>query len=277
MRSLHSKKKPKGTAPPVISRRKSPPRSELGLSVFPSRAGIRSFQRRVLAWYKANARDLPWRHTRDPYAILVSEILSHQTQIARVVPVYERVLERYPTVEALAHGKSKTVKRITDPLGYKIRGNWLHGAALQVAEAGAWPTTLDELRKLKGVGRYTAAAVMSFAHRRDVPVVDTNIARVLSRYFGLASPTSAALWRFAGDLVPGGHGHRFHQALMDIGALVCRSRSPRCEKCPLWRSCAFRRSQRYVLTGAASASTGAASSRKTRPVSVIRPGSRVLK
>jgi A/G-specific adenine glycosylase len=242
-----------------------------------SRARIRSFRRRVLSWYAANGRALPWRMTRDPYSILVSEILSHQTQIARVVPVYQQVLNRYPTAAALARAKPEAIKAITDPLGYKVRGTWLHGAALQVAEVGgAFPTTLEGLRQLKGVGRYTAAAVMSFAHHRDVPVVDTNIARVLSRHFGFPRPTPGTIWRFAAELVPSGQGHLFHQALMDIGALVCRARSPRCHSCPLRRSCAFRRAAPYLEAGASSRSMVASSSKKTRPVSPMRPGSRLL-
>src|SRR5438552_12973918 len=128
----------------------------------------RSFQRRVLAWYAINGRDLPWRKTRDPYAILVSEVLSHQTQITRVLPVYERLLGRYPSVQALAQAPLADVKAITDPLGYKIRGKWLHTAALRVADrGGVFPRTIEELRRLPGVGRYTAGAVMSFAHHRE--------------------------------------------------------------------------------------------------------------
>ena len=125
-----------------------------------ARGRRRSFQRRVLGWYAAYGRDLPWRRTRDPYAILVSEILSHQTQISRVVPVYNRVLRRYPTVQAMARAPLGEIKAITDPLGYKIRGRWLHGVALQVADrfAGAFPDTLEALRRLPGVGRYTAGA-----------------------------------------------------------------------------------------------------------------------
>src|SRR5207249_2121088 len=114
----------------------------------------RSFQRRVLAWYAINGRDLPWRKTRDPYAILVSEVLSHQTQIARVLPVYARLLGRYPSVHAMAQAPLADVKAITDPLGYKIRGGWLHAAALRVAEGGGvFPATMEDLRGLPGVGR----------------------------------------------------------------------------------------------------------------------------
>src|SRR5206468_7688702 len=169
----------------LIPRRSRPPGVRRRRHAFNNRPGRRrSFQRRVLAWYAAHGRDLPWRRTRDPYAILVSEVLSHQTQIARVLPVYERLLGRYPTVTALASAPLAEVKAITDPLGYKIRGRWLHTAALRVADrpGGTFPDTLNELRSLPGIGRYTAGAVMSFAHHRDAPVLDTNVARLLRRY-----------------------------------------------------------------------------------------------
>jgi A/G-specific adenine glycosylase len=203
----------------------------------------------VLAWYATHGRDLPWRRTRDPYAVFVSEILSQQTQIARVLPVYERVLTRYPTVEAMAQARLAEVKAITDPLGYKARGRWLHQAALQVADrwAGAFPKTLDGLRTLPGVGRYTSAAIMSFAYGADVPALDTNIARVLSRHFALGVSGRARPWRLrdaAGAVISRGRGYAINQALMDLGATVCRARAPRCPACPLWRSCQFRRAAR---------------------------------
>jgi A/G-specific adenine glycosylase len=209
----------------------------------------RSFGRRVLGWYAVHGRDLPWRKTEDPYAILVSEILSHQTQISRVVPVYRRVLRRYPTVQAMARAPLAEVKAITDSLGYKVRGEWLHGAALQVADrfAGAFPDSLEELRRLPGVGRYTAGAIMNFAHRRDAPLLDTNVARLLRRHFGAratARARTAELWGLAADVIPKGKGYLINQGLMDLGALICRSRAPRCDICPLLRSCAFRRRAR---------------------------------
>src|SRR2546428_10960640 len=139
-----------------------------------ARGRRRSFQRRVLDWYAVHGRDLPWRNTRDPYAILVSEVLSQQTQIARVLPVYERLLGRYPSIHALARAPLADVKAITDPLGYKVRGEWLHAAALRVADrGGVFPETLEELRQLPGVGRYTAGAVVSFAHHADAAGVHT--------------------------------------------------------------------------------------------------------
>ena len=207
-----------------------------------SRGRRRSFQRRVLAWYAAHGRDLPWRKTRDPYAILLSEVLSHQTQISRVVPVYDILLRRYPTAQAMAAAPVEAVKAITDPLGYKIRGQWLHGAALQVADrfGGAFPETLEGLRRLPGVGRYTAGAVMNFAHHRDAPVLDTNVARLLRRYFGIqvqARARTRELWQLAAAVIPRGKGHLINQALMDLGAMVCRPRNPRCAICPVRRGC----------------------------------------
>ncbi len=206
----------------------------------------RSFQRRVLAWYAVHGRDLPWRKTRDPYMILVTEILSHQTQISRVIPVYDALLQRYPTAEAMAAAPVGAVKAITDPLGYKIRGRWLHGAALQVADrfGGVMPQTLQELQQLPGVGRYTAGAVVSFAHQRDAPMLDTNVARLLRRYFGVAAAPRAptrALWALAAAVIPKGKGYLINQALMDLGAMICRAKAPRCAACPLRSSCDFRR------------------------------------
>jgi A/G-specific adenine glycosylase len=211
-----------------------------------ARGRRRSFQRRVLEWYAVHGRDLPWRRTRDPYAIMVSEVLSHQTQIARVLPVYERILRRYPTVTALARAPLADVKAITDPLGYKIRGRWLHTAALRVADrpGGTFPETMDELRMLPGIGRYTAGALMSFAHHRDAPVLDTNVARLLRRYFGVVvtpRARTARLWSLAAEVIPKGKGYLINQALMDLGAMICRARAPRCAVCPLRRGCDFRR------------------------------------
>jgi A/G-specific adenine glycosylase len=203
-----------------------------------SRTRLRIFRRHALDWYQANGRDLPWRRTRDPYAIVVSEIMLHQTQVSRVIPFYERFLQQYPTVEALARARQRDVKRLTDPLGYKVRGGWLHAIALHVAEerAGYFPQTLNELRRLPGVGRYTAGAVMSFAFHRDAPILDTNVARLLSRYFG-ARDSRRELWLLASRVIPRGKAYVFNQALMDLGALVCTARAPRCGSCPLRHGC----------------------------------------
>ncbi|HYM51758.1 MAG TPA: hypothetical protein VET65_14465 [Candidatus Limnocylindrales bacterium] len=210
------------------------------MGVQPISAGRRRrFARRVVAWYALNGRDLPWRKTTDPYAIVVSEILLQQTQVRRVIPFYERFLSTYPTVEALARAPLEEIRQVTDPLGYKVRGRWLKEMALEVAEArsGYFPRTLPELRRLKGVGRYTAGAVMSFAFHEDAPILDTNVARVLTRYFGLQQARRPALWALAGDVIPRGEAHRLNQALMDLGAMVCVARRPRCSTCPVQRGC----------------------------------------
>ena len=171
----------------------------------------------MLAWYGGHARDLPWRRTRDPYAILVSEVMLQQTQVARVVPSYLGWLERWPTVEALAGASAADVIRAWQGLGYNRRALNLHRAARQVA-ANGWP---DDLSELPGVGRYTADAVARFAHGAAVLPVDVNVRRVIERTGAEFGPASA-------------------HALMDLGATVCHARTPRCEACPLARACPSR-------------------------------------
>jgi A/G-specific adenine glycosylase len=171
----------------------------------------------LLAWYRRQGRDLPWRRTRDPYAILVSEVMLQQTQVARVVPRYLAWLERWPTVEALAAASTADVIREWQGLGYNRRALNLHRAARQVAAEG-WPENLTEL---PGVGRYTADAVCRFAFGDAVLPVDTNVCRVMERTGGVFSAESA-------------------HALMDLGATVCLARIPRCEACPLARRCPSR-------------------------------------
>jgi A/G-specific adenine glycosylase len=171
----------------------------------------------LLAWFEANGRDLPWRRTRDPYAILVSEVMLQQTQVDRVVPRYLAWLERWPTVDALAAARAADVIREWQGLGYYRRALNLHRAAGQIAARG-WP---DDLTELPGVGRYTADAVARFALGRDVLPVDTNVARVCER-------TGEAF------------DARCSQALMDLGATVCLARVPRCGVCPLAADCPSR-------------------------------------
>ena len=171
----------------------------------------------LLEWFRAEGRDLPWRETRDPYAILVSEVMLQQTQVARVVPRYLAFLERWPTVEALAAASPAEVIREWQGLGYNRRGLNLHRAARLVAAEG-WP---EDLTELPGVGRYTADAVARFAHERDVLPVDTNVRRVIERTGGEFGPASA-------------------HALMDLGATICLARIPRCELCPLAERCPSR-------------------------------------
>ena len=168
-------------------------------------------------WFAEHGRDLPWRATRDPYSILVSEVMLQQTQVARVVPRYLAFLERWPTVETLAAASPGDVIREWQGLGYNRRGLNLHRAACLVA-AGGWP---DDLTELPGVGRYTADAVARFAYEREVLPVDTNVRRVIERTGGEFGPASA-------------------HALMDLGATVCLARIPRCDACPLAETCPSR-------------------------------------
>ena len=174
-------------------------------------------EQRLLEWYAAEGRDLPWRRTRDPYAILVSEVMLQQTQVGRMIPRYLRWLERWPTAESLAAAPRSEVIREWQGLGYNRRAVNLHRAAERIADGG-WP---DDLTELPGVGRYTADAVSRFALEADVLPVDVNVARVLERTRGAFGPASA-------------------HALMDLGATVCLARTPRCGFCPLAEDCPSR-------------------------------------
>ncbi len=210
------------------------------------RVRVASFQRRLLAWYARHGRDLPWRRTRDPYAILVSEIMLQQTQVRRVLEYYPRFLARYPTVADLAVASTPAVRESWDGLGYYRRAANLRRAAQHVAErhGGRFPADVAALRQLPGVGRYTAGAVASFAFGQDAPIVDTNAARVLARVFGPGRRRgrTARLWTLAEATLPAGRAYEFNQAIMDLGALVCRARKPTCPVCPVRRACrAFER------------------------------------
>jgi A/G-specific adenine glycosylase len=199
------------------------------------------------AWYAVNGRHtLPWRKTRDPYAVLVSEVMLQQTQVERVIPYWKAWLGRWPDVRALAAASPADVLRVWAGLGYNRRGLNLHRMAQAVAPAGEVPVDVDALRALPGVGLYTARAVASFAGEVPVAVVETNVGRVLARaVHGVALPADlrpAALQATADALVPGdGPAARDHNlALMDLGAMVCTSRAPACPVCPLAVACAWR-------------------------------------
>src|SRR5438094_272211 len=183
----------------------------------------------VLAWYAANGRDLPWRDTRDPYAILVSEVMLQQTQVSRVLPRYEAWLARWPTAVALAAAEPADVIRAWDGLGYNRRAIRLHRCAAIVAERGGFPREPSELRQLPGVGAYTAAAIACFAFGAQVAAPDTNARRVLGRAFG--DPHA---------LPPPGRAYEWNQALFDLGSSVCIARRPRCQVCPLAAGCPSR-------------------------------------
>jgi A/G-specific adenine glycosylase len=200
-----------------------------------------SFTRKLLAWYKRNGRDLPWRDTRNPYAILVSEIMLQQTQVSRVLEYYPRFMDRFPTIDALARARPKAVMEQWEGLGYYARARNLHKLALEVTRRhdGTLPEKPEDLQTLPGVGRYTAGAVACFAYEKPVPAVDTNVRRVLGRVFWGEGRREKDIWPIATSLVPrnGKRAWRFNQALMELGALVCTAKKPRCPECPVRNDC----------------------------------------
>ncbi len=192
---------------------------ELGLDL----GKIKQFQDEVLNWYRVHARDLPWRHTQDPYAVIVSETMLQQTQVTRVIPRYLAWLERLPTFEDLAAASRAEVLALWSGLGYNRRAVRLHELAGVVLErhSGVLPTELGSLLALPGVGRYTAAAILAFAHNRDVGLVDTNVRRVLLHRLELPPDLpQSTLEALAGAIVPPGHSRDWYNALMDLGATV---------------------------------------------------------
>ena len=203
------------------------------------------FRRRLLAWYRSCGRDLPWRNTSDPYHILVSEVMLQQTQVERVLPKYHEWLEKYPSLQALASASEDDVSATWRPLGYNIRPRRLHAIAREPVTryGGQLPADEETLRSFKGIGAYTAGAIRSFAFRERAAIVDTNVARVLFRVFVAegdpkAHATRKHLWAVSEALVPRKDVFDFNQALMDLGALVCVARKPRCLVCPLTKLCA---------------------------------------
>ncbi len=205
----------------------------------------------LLEWFRAHGRDLPWRLTRDPYAILVSEVMLQQTQVSRVAPRYLAFLERWPTVEALAAAAPADVIREWQGLGYNRRALNLHRAARRIASNG-WP---EDLTELPGVGRYTADAIARFAHERDVLPMDVNVRRVIERTRGDFGPASA-------------------HALMDLGATICLARVPRCELCPLAGTCPSR-GRRYEPVRKQGRFEGSFRQRRARTLRLVASGARL--
>ncbi|MGH7582452.1 MAG: A/G-specific adenine glycosylase [Gemmatimonadales bacterium] len=205
----------------------------------------REFRRRLLAWFRRHGRDLPWRRTRDPYRILVSEVMLQQTQVARVLEYWPRFLDRFPTVGDLAGAHPRQVREAWEGLGYYRRAASLHRTAGQVMRdhGGELPKDAAALRMLPGIGEYTAGAVASFAWEMAEPAIDTNVARVLRRAFHpRLAPGAAGMKRLrqtARTLLPraGRGAWATNQALMELGALVCTARAMRCTKCPVRTQC----------------------------------------
>lgn len=204
---------------------------------------VQQVRRRLLTWFRANARDLPWRRTRDPYAVLVSEVMLQQTQVDRVIPFYLAFLDRFPTAEALAAAPPAEVIRQWAGLGYNRRAVNLQRTAAAVVARGGFPSDPATLRDLPGIGPYTAGAVSCFAFGQDVAFVDTNMRRVIQRvFFGAEGHAAAAperqILETAAKLVPAGRGWAWNQALIEFGALQCTARKPACVVCPLQTQCA---------------------------------------
>src|SRR5437763_1909247 len=209
----------------------------------------------LLRWYSTEQRDLPWRATNDPYAILVSEIMLQQTQVERVLPTYQQFLTAFPTLADLAQASTADVISVWAPLGYNRRAVNLQAIARQVVAEyhGRIPDSIDELIKLKGIGRYTAGAIACFAYHKQVATVDTNIRRVLHRVFlrlELPEPrlNDATMLTLAEQILPGGEAYNWNQAIMDLGATICSSSNPQCNRCPLQETChAYREMGQYSL------------------------------
>ena len=205
---------------------------------------VNAIRGKLLSWYAVEARDLPWRRTIDPYAILVSEFMLQQTRVETVLRYYEPFLDRFPTLRALAGAPIDDVLKAWEGLGYYRRAHNLHRAAQVVASehGGTVPRTVKELRALPGIGPYTAAAVASIAFGLDEPVLDGNVIRVVSRLFRIGGdPTTAktrkALLGVASQLTSAGDASHVNQGLMDLGARICLPRSPRCHECPIASEC----------------------------------------
>lgn len=236
----------------VMTRSRRTPRADAaqGEAQLPQTAA--GFASRVVAWQRTHGRhDLPWQRSRDPYAIWVSEVMLQQTQVAAVIPYYQRFLARFPDVATLAGAPLDEVMRLWSGLGYYSRGRNLHRAAGIILErhGGSFPRSAEAIVALPGVGRSTAAAIAALAHGERGAILDGNVKRVLCRYFGIegdpaAAPTARRLWSLAEALAPQQGIEAYTQGLMDLGATLCVRRRPDCERCPLAQECVARRSGR---------------------------------
>ena len=230
-----------------------PPKSTPGIT-YGTTPHVLRFRRRLVGWFRRHGRDLPWRRTRDPYHVAVSEFMLQQTQVSRVEQYYGRFLHQYPTIRDLAVAAPAKVRESWEGLGYYRRAVNLHRLAVAVVEGrgGVMPTSVQELSRLPGVGRYTAGAIASFAFEQSEPAVDTNVARVIRRAFlgPRAQVSERRIWAVARTLVPrrGAPAWSFNQAIMELGALICTARVARCEACPVRSVC--RQGQKTFTTEA---------------------------
>ena len=227
-----------------MTARKTARKKAAGRLPLPAPALRQRFRRTLLRWYDRNGRDLPWRRTDDPYHILVSEIMLQQTQVDRVLPKYHEWLGKFPSLHALADAREEAAVQTWYPLGYNIRPRRLHAIAREAVASygGRLPDDEATLRSFKGIGPYTAGALMSFAFRRRAPILDTNVARVLFRVVvGRGDLKSHRmkqhLWKVSALMVPHKRAFDFNQAIMDFGAMVCTARKPECGACPMSEMC----------------------------------------
>jgi A/G-specific adenine glycosylase len=208
------------------------------------------FSKKIVEWYQVDHRDLPWRNTRDPYKIWLSEIILQQTRVAQGLPYYQRFVKKYPSVKSLARASEQDILRLWQGLGYYSRARNLHACARAVVKIHdtKFPSTAQELQTLPGIGTYTAAAIASFAFDEPTAVVDGNVYRVLARYFGIAdditTPSGKARFaELAQELIPHDHPAVYNQAIMEFGATCCTPRTPACEHCVLKTGCRARAAQ----------------------------------
>lgn len=201
-------------------------------------------QTNLLQWFKENQRDLPWRKTKDPYAIWVSEIMLQQTQVQTVIPYYQRFLNTFPNLRSLAKAPLSKVLKVWEGLGYYSRARNLHLASQIILNHfdGKVPDRLENLLRLPGVGQSTAGAILSIAFNKEAPILDGNVKRVLSRLLAVSKDQRKErienlLWQIAQSLIPKGHADSFNQALMDLGAMICTPKNPHCQDCPLMKLC----------------------------------------
>ena len=200
--------------------------------------------RTIIEWYKHNGRDLPWRHTKHPYPIWVSEVMLQQTQVHTVIPYYHRFLKKFPTIRSLANASGQEILKVWENLGYYARARHLHEAAKKILthHGGEMPGTLSDLLNLPGIGRYTAAAILCFAFGKRIPAVDGNVRRIVSRLHAIQSPSTQKgiekhIHELTEALIPEKNPGDFMQALMDLGSKICTPQNPDCKHCPLNTSC----------------------------------------
>ncbi len=227
----------------------SPKASTHGLSIEPSRALL--LRKKVLRWYEDNKRDLPWRKSKDPYAVWISEVMLQQTRVSTVIPYYEKFLKRWPTISDLAKASDDDVRAAWSGLGYYRRARLMLNAARAVVQEhnGTLPKEAQALRTLPGFGRYTAGAVASIAHDAQSAAVDGNVGRVLARLECIegavtSTPNTKKIWAAAEQLAQGPHTGDLNQGLIELGALLCSPRSPDCPRCPLRDHCEARKAQK---------------------------------